>query len=260
MTKEDLKIILDSGNQVVEIRHGGIVKTLPLYSKESLELLSEIWIKVQWNELHWHSLSWMGLPIWQLPEDLLRLQEILWEIAPDVIVETGVNKGGSTVFFASLCRILGKGKVISVDIQLPEDVRKSIQDHPLSPWITLIEGDSTTGLVFEEVKRQILPEQKVFVFLDSDHSKKHVTAELELYNQIVTKGSYIVACDGVMEKLSDVPKGDPTWATDNPAAAVREFLKNHPEFLSERPCAKFNNCHTIQTLTYWPDAWLKRVD
>ena len=177
-------------------------------------------------------------------------------LKPDVIVETGVNRGGSAIFFASMCRLLGKGRVVSIDIQIPAEVRQAVEQSPFSDLITLIEGDSASAEVVDQVKNRISKDEKVLVFLDSDHSKAHVLRELHAYSGMVTPGSYIVATDGVMQSLTDTPYGRKEWVEDNPAAAAREFAASHPEFIIKRPTALFGDQYVVESMTYWPDAWL----
>lgn len=190
---------------------------------------------------------------------MLRLQESIVTIKPDVIVETGASKGGSSIFFATLCRLMEKGKVISVDICIPDELQMRIERSPFADLITLIEGDSVSSDVRDKVFKHISPGQKVFVFLDSDHSKKHVLRELNAYAGIVSPGSYIVAADGVMQYLTDTPYGRPEWIKDNSATAAREFAASHPEFIINRPKAFLGEEYVLEELTYWPDAWLYRL-
>lgn len=255
-----MKVIIDTETQTLCSRDANEMEFfLPLYSQEAFELLSRIWLKQEWNQLHWQSFSWLGFQIWQLPDDLLRLQEAIVSLGPDVIVETGVNCGGSSIFFASLCRLLGKGHVVSIDITIPPSVRDSIAQSPFADLITLIEGDSAAAEIVERVCRIAGKDKKVFVFLDSDHTKAHVLRELNAYAGLVSPGSYIVAADGVMQSLTDTPWGQAEWAEDNPAAAAREFVTRHPEFVIQRPRALFGEEHVVEALTYWPDAWLYRL-
>lgn len=256
-----MKISMDTENGTLErILSNGQIDTVPLYSSEGFKAVSEVWLKQEWNQLHWQSFSWFGFQIWQLPEDLLRLQEVVVNLKPDVIIETGVNRGGSAIFFASMCRLLGNGRVISIDIQIPADVRQAVEQSPFSDLITLIEGDSVSEGVVNHVKRLIGEDEKTFVFLDSDHSKAHVLRELQTYSGMVSPDSYIVATDGVMQSLTDTPYGREEWIEDNPAAAAREFALNNPEFVIQRPTALFGDQYVIESMTYWPDAWLKRID
>lgn len=254
----EMKITIDTKKNTIICHNDNKPHYYPVYSKEGFELLSKIWLKQEWSQLHWQSFSWFGFQIWQFPDDLLRLHEVVAELKPDVIVETGVNKGGSAVFFASICRLLGKGRVISIDIQIPDDVKKSVAESPFSDLITLIEGDSADPEIVAKVSGQIGKDEKVFIFLDSDHSKMHVMRELNAYSNLVTEGSYIVATDGVMESLIDTPYGREEWAKDNPAAAAREFVQKNPEFIIQRPKALYGDENIVESLTYWPDAWLYR--
>jgi len=237
----------------------GTERTESLYSAEAFHVMSGVWLKQEWNRLHWQSFSWFGLPIYQFPEDLLRLQEVVVAVKPEVIVETGIWQGGSVLFFATLCRLLGKGRVISVDIDIPDGLRAHIENGPFADLITLIEGDAADPAIVERVHALAGKPRSALVFLDSDHSKAHVRRELEAYCDLVAPGSYIVAADGVMESLFDTPLGQPEWALDNPAAAAREFVVAHPEFEIRRPPALHGEEHVVEALTYWPDAWLYRT-
>ena len=255
-----MKITIDTEQRTVSSSdpEGREVVT-PLYSQEGFEVVSRVWLKQEWNQLHWQSFSWFGFQIWQLPDDVLRLQEAIVALKPDVIVETGVSRGGSSIFFATMCRLLGKGRVISLDITIPAALRERVEQSPFADLITLIEGDSAAPEIVDRVRKQIGKDEKVFVFLDSDHSKAHVKRELDAYSGLVSPGSYIVATDGVMESLTDTPWGKPEWVDDNPAAAAREFAATHPEFVIRRPRALFGEEHVVEALTYWPDAWLYRL-
>jgi cephalosporin hydroxylase len=231
---------------------------MPLYSREAFELLSKQWLKVGWNEKYAYSFSWMGRPLIQLPEDMVRIQEVIYRIKPDVIIETGIAHGGSLVFYASLCKAMGKGRVIGVDIEIRPHNRQAIEAHQLAPLITLIEGSSTAPDVVDRVKSCVKPQEVVMVILDSDHSKQHVLDQLEAYCDLVTPGSYIIATDGIMKDLHDVPRGKPEWLWDNPSDAAAEFVQKHPEFLLEQPAWAFNESELSENVTYWPGAWLRR--
>src|SRR5262249_23259010 len=152
----------------------------------------------------------------------------------------GVAHGGSLIYYASLMRSMGQGRVIGVDIEIRRQNREAIEQHELHDLITLIEGSSTSPEVIQKVHALVNPGESVLVLLDSNHSKQHVAAELEAYHNLVTKGSYIVATDGVMKDLYDAPNGRVEWQTDHPAAAAAEFLENHSEFVLEQPAWPFN--------------------
>lgn len=238
------------------LTHDG--QELDLYTDEAFRVLSEIWVKVGWNQRYPYTFSWMGVPIIQLPEDIIRYQEVLARLQPDVIIETGVAHGGSAILSASLCKALGKGRVIAVDIEIRPHNRKRIEAHQLFPYITLIEGSSTAPEIVAQVKGLVKPGETVLVVLDSNHTYEHVTAELEAYYDLVPPGSYIVATDGVMQILEDVPRGGKGWTRDNPARAARDFANRHPEFHIEEPAWPFNESTLAGNITHWPDAWLQR--
>jgi cephalosporin hydroxylase len=234
-------------------------RTLNLYSDAAFGILSDLWVKVGWNQKYSYGFSWLGVPIIQLPEDMIRYQEAVWALKPDVIVETGVAHGGSAIFSASLCRLMGHGRVIAVDIEVRPHNRSRIEEHPLADLITLIEGSSTDDLIVERIRNYIKLGEKVLVVLDSDHSYEHVMGELEAYAPLVSEGSWIVATDGLMQYLTDVPRGQTDWNNDNPARAARDFAAKNPEFRIEQPAWPFNESTLSENITHWPDAWLRRV-
>jgi cephalosporin hydroxylase len=254
-----MKLTIDTEAQQLSLERGDERRTIPLYSKEAFDLVSQQWVRVGWNQRYPYTFTWLGRPIIQLPEDMVRAQEVIFAVKPDVLVETGVAHGGSLIYYASLFRMLGKGRVIGVDIEIRPHNRKAIEEHPLSSSITLIDGSSTDHAVVDKVRAKIRAGEKVMVVLDSNHTKAHVAAELEKYAPFVTKGSYIVATDGIMEDLYDVPRGAAKWKTDNPSAAAREFAAKHKEFVLEQPKWPFNESQLDRNITHWPDAWLRRV-
>lgn len=233
-------------------------KTLDLYTDEAFEVLSDLWVKVGWNQKYPYCFSWLGVPIIQLPEDMVRYQEAIFQLKPDLIIETGVAHGGSAIFSASLCRLMNKGRVVAVDIEIRPHNRKRIESHPLFDLITLIEGSSTAPEIVEQVRREIRPGETVLVVLDSNHTYSHVMNELVAYAPMVTEGSWIVATDGSMRDLADVPRGQPNWDKDNPAAAARDFAAGNPDFVIETPAWPFNESTLSRNITHWPDAWLRR--
>lgn len=254
-----MKVIIDSIEQTLTEEQDGVRRVMPLYSREAFESLSRQWLKVGWDQKHTYTFTWMGRPIIQLPEDLVRLQEVVYRVKPDVIVETGVAHGGSLVFYASLCKALGKGRVIGVEIALRPHNRQALEAHELFPFITLVEGSSVAPDVVARVKGLVKRGEVVLVLLDSLHTKEHVAQELEAYHDLVTPGSYVVATDGIMRDLHDVPRGKPEWLWDNPAVAAAEFLRRHVEFVMEQPSWPFSESHLTENVTHWPGAWLRRT-
>lgn len=253
-----MKMEIDTDNGQLLVKDENNEYQLPLYSRESFELLSRIWLKVGWNEKHPYTFSWLGRPIIQLPEDILRMQEVIYATKPDVIIETGVAHGGSLILYASLCKAMGKGRVVGIDIEIRAHNRRAIEAHELSSYITLIEGSSIAADTVQRASAQVKANETVLVILDSNHTKAHVAAELEAYSNLVTPGSYIVATDGSMEFLHDVPRGEAGWVMDNPSAAAREFAERHSEFVLEQPAWPFNESELRENITHWPSAWLRR--
>jgi len=253
-----MNLTIDTDAKKVYLQQGLETKELDLYSKEAFDLISQIWLKVGWNEKYSYTFSWMGRPVIQLPEDMIRTQEVIYKVKPDVIIETGVAHGGSLIYYASLCKVMGKGRVIGVDIVIRPENREAIEAHELSPWISLVEGDSVSDEVVGRVRSMLKLNEQVMVLLDSNHTRDHVRAELEAYHSLVTPGSYIVATDGIMRDLADVPRGQPNWIVDNPTQAAIEFTQSHPNFIIEQPDWIFNESELNKNITHWPGAWLRK--
>jgi len=253
-----VKLLIDTGARILSVEDDVQTRTIPLYSKEAFEMISRQWLKVGWNQKYPYTFSWMGRPIIQLPEDLIRTQEVIYRVKPDVLIETGIAHGGSLIYYASLFKAMGKGRVIGIDIEIRPHNRKAIEAHELFPYIRLIEGSSTASDIVSNVKSTVRPKETVLVILDSNHSKQHVADELEAYHGLVTPGSYIVSTDGSMKDLYDVPRGSPAWAWNHPMAAAVEFVQRHREFVLEQPEWPFNESGLTENITHWPGAWLRR--
>jgi cephalosporin hydroxylase len=238
------------------VRHNG--KALELAEPEAFELISRAWLRAGWDTKYVYGFSWLGRPVIQLPEDMLRIQEVIYDIKPDVIVETGVAHGGSLIFYASLCTAIGKGRVIGIDIEIRPHNRAAIEEHRLSPMISLVEGSSVDANIVQSVKDQIGSAETVLVLLDSNHLKDHVLAELEAYSSLVSPGSYIVACDGIMQQVVGAPRTAEEWTWNNPISAVNEFIDTHPEFECVEPAWPFNEGKVTERVTYWPKAFLRK--
>ncbi len=255
-----MKLTIDTDNAILLVEEGDSRSTLDLYSREALDLVSRQWVRLGWQMKYPYTFSWLGRPIIQLPEDMVRTQEVIYRLKPDVIVETGIAHGGSLIFYAGLCRLIGKGRIIGIDVEIRPHNRQAIEAHELFDLITMVEGDSVSREVTAKVDELVDGAQTVLVILDSNHTKQHVLAELEAYHHLVTPGSYIVATDGVMQWVHDVPRGDPEWKEDNPSAAALEFASAHPEFVVEQPPWPFNESPLDKNVTHWPDAWLRRTE
>ena len=253
-----MRLTLDTETRSLTLEDAGQASTLDLYSKEAFEAVTRQWVRLGWNQKYQYTFSWLGRPIIQLPEDMIRIQEVIFHLKPDVIIETGVAHGGSLIYYSSLCRAMDRGRVIGIDIEIRPHNRAAIEAHPMNDRITLIEGSSTDPNIVARVKALVAPGETVLVILDSNHTYAHVSSELEAYAGLVTSGSYLVATDGIMHDLADVPRGVSAWTTDNPTAAARDFLLGHPEFMLEQPAWPFNESGLDQNITHWPGAWLRR--
>lgn len=253
-----MKLSVDTAVRTLSLESGDGVRELDLFSPEAFAVLSDLWVKVGWDQKHCYTFSWMGRPIIQLPDDMLRIQEAIWSVQPDLVIETGVAHGGSLIYYASIFQVMGKGRVVGVDIEIRPHNRAAIEAHPLASAITLIEASSTAPEALEQVRACVRPGDKVMVILDSDHSFAHVAKELEAYAPLVSPGSYIVATDGVQRAVADTPRGKPEWVEDNPADAAEVFARAHPEFELSPPAWPFNESPLREGPTHWPSAWLRR--
>lgn len=178
--------------------------------------------------------SWMGVPIIQLPADVMATQEVIWATKPDIIIETGVARGGSVLFMASLLELIGKGKVIGVDIDVRVHNRDSIERHPMAKRVTLIEGSSADPAIVAQVRAEIPPGASVMVMLDSDHSRDHVLAELRSYGPLVTEGCFLVVGDtilGHIDPKQPLRKRSKVWLKGNePLSALHAYLRETDRF------------------------------
>lgn len=252
-------ITIDTQQGIIIVEEGGQRRQIPFAAPEAFRLVSDLWLRLGWDHKYVYSFTWLGRPIIQLPEDMIRLQELIVRLQPDVIVETGVAHGGSLVFYASLCRLMGRGRIIGVDVEIRPHNRNAIEAHPLADLIHLIEGDSIAPATVARVREQIRPGETTLVLLDSNHTKAHVAGELEAYSPLVTVGSYIIAMDGIMQQVVGAPRTQADWTWNNPTQAALDFVKTHPAFRIEEPPFAFNEGTVDQAVTYWPSGFIKRL-
>ena len=195
-----------------------------------LRALSTEWILKTLPHRYSYNYSWMGRPIIQYPQDMVAMQEILWRVQPDLIIETGIAHGGSLIYYASLCQLVGRGEVLGIDIDIRAHNRAAIEAHPMAHRIRMIQGSSTDPAVVDQV-RAAAQGKRVLVVLDSNHSHAHVLAELEAYAPLVSVGSYCVVFDTVVEHLPAGLYPNRPWDVgDNPKTAVKAYLQTHAEF------------------------------
>lgn len=201
-----------------------------------------------------YNFTWYGRPIIQLPEDVLMMQELIFQVQPDLIIETGVAHGGSLVFSASILEVLKKGEVIGIDIDIRPHNRQAIESHPLSHRISLIEGSSISQEVIAKVREAVRGKTKIMVFLDSNHTHEHVLRELKLYSPLVTNGSYLIVFDTGIEDMPEDAYPDRPWGKgNNPKTAVWQFLGENDRFVIDK------DIESRLMLTVAPDGYLKCV-
>ncbi len=199
-----------------------------------------------------YEIDWLGVPIIQTVEDVVLLQELIFKVQPDVIIESGIAHGGGMIFEASILELLGKGKVIGIDIEIREHNREVIEAHPLAKRIEMIQGSSIAEETIYEIRKRIFPGSKVLVCLDSNHTKTHVLRELELYQQFVMPGSYIVVFDTIASDLAKVGLSEQVHIDNGPAEAVAEFLQRNNNFQIDTHFNKLYSSHN-------QNGYLKRV-
>ena len=186
------------------------------------------------KSLYSYNFSWLGRPIIQYPQDIVAMQEIIWRVKPELIVETGIAHGGSLIFYASILELLGKGEVLGIDIDIRKHNREAIESHPMFERIIMIEGSSTSDNTLEQVKMIAEGKETVLVCLDSNHTHDHVLKELELYSPLVGKGSYLVVFDTILKEVPVETTANRPWGkNNNPMTAVSEFLKRNNRFVAD---------------------------
>jgi cephalosporin hydroxylase len=201
----------------------------------SLRALSTQWVVETAPYRYVYNFTWLGRPIIQFPQDILALQEIIWQVRPDLIVETGVAHGGSLILYASLLELIGHGQVVGVDIDIRAHNRAEIEKHPMFKRITLIEGSSVDESISRRVRNLAREKSRVLVVLDSNHTSEHVLRELRLYAPLVTRGSYLVVFDTVIEDMPEGSFPDRPWGKgNNPSTAVREFMGSTDRFVVDK--------------------------
>jgi cephalosporin hydroxylase len=228
--------------------------TIDMTKNDQLQELSSQWFLAACRHRYSYGFTWMGRPIIQFPQDMIAMQEVIWQVQPDLIVETGIAHGGSIIYYAALLEMMGgDGRVVGID-----DIRQhnltEIKNHPMFKRIDLIQGSSIDSAIIEQVYELARDRRKVLVVLDSNHTHEHVLAELDLYSPLVTKDSYLVVFDTVIEDMPDDFFPDRPWGKgNNPKTAVQEFMaRNHRFEIDEKLEAKL-------LITVAPNGYLKCV-
>lgn len=205
------------------------------------------------RDLYPYNFSWMGRPIIQFPQDMIAMQELIWEIKPDLIIETGIAHGGSLIYYASIMELIGKGEILGIDIDIREHNKKEIEAHPMFKRISMIQGSSIDQNIIERVKEKAKDKKTIMVSLDSNHTHDHVLEELKLYSPFVTIGSYCIVYDTIIEDMPAKMYDRPWDVGNNPKTAVWEFLKTNSDFEIDK---SIDNKLLISVA---PDGYLKRV-
>jgi len=222
--------------------------------KELIDL-SKKWFLVSSKHEYSYHFKWLGRPIIQFPQDIIAMQELIWQLKPDLIIETGIAHGGSLIFYSTMMELLGgNGQVLGIDIDIREHNRVEIEKHPMFKRITMLEGSSTDPGIAKKVYAFAKNKKKILVVLDSLHTHDHVVKELELYSPLVSKGSYLVVFDTIVEDLPEDFFPDRPWGKgNNPKTAVWEFLKKNDRFVIDK------DIENKLLITVAPDGYLKCV-
>jgi cephalosporin hydroxylase len=222
---------------------------------KNLLAMSNRWFIESCKYKYSYNFTWMGRPIIQFPQDIVAMQEIIWEVKPELIIETGIAHGGSLIFYASMLEIIGiDGQVLGIDIDIRPHNRDEIEKHPMFKRIEMIEGSSTEENVVNKVYDFAVDKSPVLVVLDSSHTHGHVLKELELYSPLVTKGSYLVVFDTVVEDMPDEFFDERPWGRgNNPKTAVKDFLKINDRFVVVK------DIEEKLLITVAPDGYLKCI-
>lgn len=202
-----------------------------------------------------YNFSWMGRPIIQYPQDMIGMQEIIWNVKPDLIIETGIAHGGSLIFYASMLELVGgAGIVLGIDIDIRAHNRVEIEEHSMFKRIKLLQGSSVDADLVKQVEEIASTKKNIMVVLDSNHTHQHVLSELNLYSKLVTIGSYLVVFDTIIEDMPDDAFIDRPWGKgNNPKTAVHDFLKTNNSFMIDK------SIQDKLLITAAPDGYLKRV-
>ena len=221
-----------------------------------LKELSIKWLECSSKYNYSYNFEWMGRPIIQFPPDMIAIQEIIWNVKPDLIIETGIARGGSLIYYASLLELINSdGLVLGIDIDIRKHNKDAILDHPMNKRITMIEGSSIDSDVIQQVKEISKNKKSILVILDSNHSHDHVLKELKFYSPLITSGSYLIVLDTIVEDLPDGFVKNRPWGKGNsPKTAVWEFLKSNKQFKIDK------DIENKLLISVAPDGYLKFIE
>jgi len=213
--------------------------TKKMSKDENLIRLSRLWFDNAFKYEYSFHFTWLGRPIIQFPQDIIAIQELIWKIKPELIIETGIAHGGSIIFSASMLELIGKGMVLGIDIDIRKHNRLEIEKHPMYKRITMIEGSSIDKKTAKKVYQHAKGKKRILILLDSYHTQKHVLKELQLYSRLIRKGSYIIVFDTVVEDMPENSFPNRPWGkNNNPKTAVKKFLKTNKRFKIDKEIEK----------------------
>ena len=241
-----------------------------LSEDKDVQALSRIWVREISPHKYAYNFRWLGRPAIQFPQDQVALQELIWQIKPDLIIETGIAHGGSLTFSASMLALLdmadaieaglsidpklSKRKVLGLDIDIRKHNKAAIEAHPMASRIQMIQGSSIDPKIISQVHEIAKVYNKILVCLDSNHTHEHVLAELEAYAPLTSKDSYCIVYDTAVEDMPAALAGSRPWGPgNNPKTALWEYLKTHPEFEIDK------SIQNKLLITVAPDGYLKRI-
>lgn len=233
-------------------------KKIELMIKDDhLRELTKSWFLASLKYEYAYHFTWLGRPIIQYPTDIIAIQEIIWKVKPDLIIETGIARGGSLILSASILELIGKGHVLGIDIDIREPNRQEIEKHPMSKRISIIQGSSIDKKVVQQVHRFSENKKNIMLFLDSNHTHEHALKEMEFYSPLVSKGSYMVVFDTIIEDIPEIfinnTNKRPWGRGNNPKTAVKQFLKNNNRFKVDKAI------ENKMLITVAPEGFLKCI-
>ncbi|MBB1077124.1 cephalosporin hydroxylase family protein [Rhodoferax sp. 4810] len=261
---------MSKGNQHIEFLNENIISTRKMSESKEVKLLTQDWINLVAQHRYTYLFTSLGRPIIQFPQDMVAMQELIWRIKPDLIIETGIAHGGSLICYASMLALLdmsdaieagstldpkhSKRRVLGIDIDIRAHNRAAIEAHPMATRIQMIQGSSIAPEIIAQVKATAQGYNRVLVCLDSNHTHDHVLAELQAYAPLTSVGSYCVVFDTIVEDMPKEMFPDRPWGPgDNPKTAVWKYLESHEEFEIDKSIQ-----HKL-LITVAPDGYLKRV-
>lgn len=231
-----------------------------LSEDKDLQGMSRVWLRETSKHGYTFNFTWLGRPIIQLPTDIVAMQELIWQVQPDLVIETGIAHGGSLIFTASMLELVAScggpsdSKVLGIDIDIRAHNRAAIEAHPMFKRITMIEGSSIDASIIEQVQQHAASAKRIMVFLDSNHTHEHVLAELRAYAPLVSLDSYCVVLDTGIEHMPADSSPDRPWGKgDNPHTAVMAYLKENNNFRID------TDRHHKLLISVAPDGFLQRI-